>query len=337
MNLCYNNNEKFVRRRKVKVAIIGGGASGLFCAGSLNNNIDVTIYEKNDQLGKKILITGNGRCNVTNNKNEQNFLQNVISNSKFLLSSIHQFSPQDLCQLLTQHGIEWVEEENNKIYPKSGKAKTIVQWLESRLKPNVKLNLNTTVESVVKQNNQFLVSANGNTETYDKVIVATGGKTYPVTGSTGYGYEIAKLFGHTVVTPRQSLCALLTELEPLLGCAGVQFLCKASIVNKQNATMCSDTGWLMLTHKGVSGPLTFTLAAKFAPLNIEGCNLCINFAHELSPSELKQQLDHFVANNPNQEIFEFVAPFLVKRFAAELKEKHASLLSTKCTSLSKVK
>lgn len=317
----------------MKVAIIGAGASGLFCAGNLSHKIAVTIFEKNSIPGKKLLITGNGRCNVTNNKLPNEFLNNVMVNSKFLYSALNFFTPQMLMQELTNSQIQLVEEEDNKIYPKSSKSKTILDYLLSKLNNNVTLKLNTTVTKIQKFENGFLVFYNNEQEFFNKVIIATGGKSYSSTGSCGDGYEFAKILEHTVITPRQSLCGLICKDLVLNSCPGVQFVCKATICD-QNKIYATHTDSIMLTSFGVSGPGIFKLTSKYFENQINNKTLLIDFLPNLPFEQVKEKLNEFIANNPNLEVFNFITPFLVKRLAYKLKETH-NFLSIKNTNLSK--
>lgn len=321
----------------MNIAIIGGGAAGIFCATKLSKHFNVTIYEKNASLGKKLLITGSGRCNVTNLKFPVNFLQNVIVNSKFLYSSLHQFTPHNLVEWLTQNNIELTEEEDNKIYPKQGRATAILNCLKSNLSNNVTIKTLTTVNNIEHKNNKFYITASNQTSMFDKLIIATGGKSYPITGSTGDGYTFAKQLGHTITTLRQSLCGFVTDKTIVQHCSGVSFSCSASIVNQNNEIICHDKGNVMLTHFGVSGPLTIKLSSMFLPESIENYYIMLDMLPECTHLQLKEQLNNFIKRNAKKQIFEFLEPFLVKRFAQTLKETYNNLLTTQCAQMTNEK
>lgn len=321
----------------MKIAIIGGGASGLFCATQLSEHAQITIYEKNEKLGKKLLITGNGRCNVTNLKSAERFLQHVPVNAKFLFSCLHQFSPQHMAELLHLNNIELIEEEDNKLYPKLGKATAILNCFLNNLQKNVELKTLAPVTKIEHVQNKFYVTANNETLVYDKLIIATGGKSYPITGSTGEGYTFAKKLGHSISHLRQSLCGFITDKTIVQHCSGVSFECKASIVNDNNKILCSDHGHMMLTHFGVSGPLAFKLSSKFLGLNIENHFMELDILPHISPLELKKQLKDFMLQHPKKQIFEFIEPFLIKRFAQTLKQVYSNLLTVNCAQLSNEK
>lgn len=178
------------------VAIIGAGASGLMCAYALCNNpkFNITIFDTNFKIGQKILITGGGRCNVTNLCDPNQFLLNVCNNSKFLTSAINLFSPKDMVKLLSDHKVKTAIEQNNRVFPFSNKASSITNMFESVIETasNISLKLGTKVTNIAKVGNGFEVEYNGTYKPFDVVIVATGGQSYPTTGSHGEGYKFAK-------------------------------------------------------------------------------------------------------------------------------------------------
>ena len=154
-------------------------------------------------------------------------------------------------------------------------------------------------------------------------------------GSTGDGYEFAKNFGHNIQSTRQSLCAMLSDDAILKPCQGVQFNCSAKIIDDNGEKYCEDNGGLMFTNFGVSGPLIFKLSAKYTGQKINGKILAIDFLKDCTNSELNKQLEEFIKKFPKEEIFQFLAPYLIKRFANELKNAHYELLSTKGANLTK--
>lgn len=321
----------------MKIAIIGGGASGLFCAGLINAHHSVDLYEKNSSLGKKLLVTGNGRCNVTNLKTPNDFLNHVVTNAKFLYSALHSFTPQDMHDLLTSSGIDLLQEADNKVFPTSGKAKTILTFLQNKLGDNVTVKLNSSVQSVMQNSNGFLVYVNNQEHFYDSVIIATGGLSYPLLGSSGDGYSFASNLGHDINACRQSLCGLKVK-DPLIAPnQGVSFEAALTITNSTNKTMACDAGSVMITNFGFSGPAVFKLVAKFNELSINDHKLVIDFAPNQTEQDLQEYLDTYTKNNPKSEVFEAVSSYYVKRFAANLKQEYYSLLTTPCNQLSKDK
>ena len=202
--------------------IIGSGPSGLMAALSLaKENIDVIVIDGNEKIGKKLLITGNGKCNYTKLLPVNDFLKGVVRNANFLKTALYHFSSQDAVDFFASLGVESTIEEDNRIYPKSLKAQTIVDALVNECqKYNVKFLLNNKVSKVYKEDNKFVVEVPHNAFVADKLVLACGGKSYPLTGSTGNGYLFAKEFGHTIVPIRPGLCDIYLKdkfLEKLDG------------------------------------------------------------------------------------------------------------------------
>ena len=199
----------------MEVSVIGAGAAGLIAAyAAARNNNSVTIYERNEKSGKKIYITGKGRCNVTNCVPPYEFLKNVVNNSKFLTGAINNFSPEDLMALLEEGGLKLKIERGNRVFPVSDKASDVTKCLEKlcikagvKFIFNAKVNKITVLDSTVSD---IIVEIDSKTKAIktDKVIVCTGGISYPSTGSTGDGYNFAKVMGHNVIEPKPALCGI---------------------------------------------------------------------------------------------------------------------------------
>ena len=176
----------------MKIAIIGGGASGIMLGGMLNStNAQVTIFEKTDTTLKKLLITGNGRCNVTNLVEPNEFIKNVAHNQKFLYSSIFNFSPADMVEYLNVNGLATKAEDNNRIFPVSNKAMSVKEFLDSRL-IGVDIKPNSKVDNIEYIDNHFVITSMDKKYNFDIVVVATGGLSYPTTGSRGDGLKFAQ-------------------------------------------------------------------------------------------------------------------------------------------------
>ncbi|MGN1060618.1 MAG: aminoacetone oxidase family FAD-binding enzyme, partial [Candidatus Coproplasma sp.] len=199
----------------MEVSIIGAGAAGLVAAyAAAKNNNSVTVFERNEKCGKKIYITGKGRCNVTNCVPPYEFLKNVVNNSKFLTGAINSFSPEDLMALLEEGGLKLKVERGNRVFPVSDKASDVTKCLEKLCQKygvkfvfNAKVGkinvLNSTVSDII-----FEIDGKKRNFETDKVIVCTGGVSYPSTGSTGDGYIFAKDAGHCVIEPKPALCGI---------------------------------------------------------------------------------------------------------------------------------
>lgn len=253
------------------VIVIGGGPSGMMAAISASQKgKKVLLLEKNSLLGKKLLITGKGRCNVTSSLPIEEFIKNTPGNGKFLYSSYNSFTNKDIINFLEKQGLKLKEERGNRIFPVTDKAKDVLDCFEKKLKQlNVKILYNQKViEILTLEENKIKkvvgVKTENNIFYADKVILATGGKSYPLTGSTGDGYELAKKIGHTITKIRPSLVPLSTYNLELLG--NLQGLSlknvKIKFVNKcKNKVIYEDFGEMLFTHFGVSGPVILSGSA----------------------------------------------------------------------------
>lgn len=270
-----------------KICIVGGGAAGLMCAGFASTaDTDVTLYEKNKSerkiasenfydnayLGKKLLITGKGRCNVTNNCTADEFLSHITANAKFMYAAFNCFSSQNTMDFFESMGVPLKTERGNRVFPQSDKSVDVLKGLKKCIREkNVKVR-NKKVVSIVKKNGGFEVFCSDNTsDFFDKVIICTGGVSYPQTGSDGDGYRFAEDFGHTVKEPVPSLVPL--ECGNYQICSDMSGLSlknvKLTVTDKtKNKPVFSELGEMLFTHFGISGPLVLSASAhmkKFAP------------------------------------------------------------------------
>ena len=252
----------------MKVIVIGGGPAGIIAAiKSKEENNDVTILEKNDILGKKILVTGKGRCNITNGVEISEFINNIPGNGKFLYSAFENFNNKDIIKLLKEEGLETKEERGNRIFPVTDNANDVRVSLSKKVrKLGIEVLTNTKVEKViVKDGIAIGVEYNNNEKMYgDKIIISTGGASYPTTGSTGDGYEMAKEVGHTIKEIRPSLVPLETYEKKY--CKEMQGLSLRNIEIKlidtqKDKTIYKDFGEMMFTHFGVTGPVIISSSA----------------------------------------------------------------------------
>lgn len=246
----------------MEVVVIGGGPAGMMAAiTSAKNGNNVTLLEKNKSLGKKLLITGKGRCNITSSLPMDEFIKNTPGNGMFLYSAYNNFTNQDIIKFLNAQGLKVKEERGNRIFPVTDKSKDVLDCFEKKLKSlNVKIMYNTQVTDVlinennevtgVKLKNQKVINAK-------KIILATGGKSYPLTGSTGDGYEILKKLGHTITSIKPSLVPLETYEEDLhysLQGLSLRNVKIKFIDTRKNKEIYEDFGEMLFTHFGVSGP-----------------------------------------------------------------------------------
>lgn len=271
--------------------IIGAGAAGCLCAVLCARGGErVTLLEKNEKTGKKLFITGKGRCNVTADYPPDEFLSGVVHGEKFLRSAIYSFTPENTKEFFRDLGVELVTERGNRVFPASGKSSDITRAFDRALKAaGVDVKLDSEVKSVKFENKVFKVlTADGKEYTADNVVVATGGKSYPATGSTGDGYEIAKSFGHTVVKPVPSLASLFTE-------ESVRELCGMSLKNVTLSAVTADGkrlggkfGEMLFTDRGLSGPVALTLSTELN--RVSGAVLHLDLKPALSHEKLEARI-----------------------------------------------
>ncbi len=278
----------------MQIAVIGGGASGILAALSAkqaNSSADVIIFEKNEKLGKKLFITGKGRCNVTNHCSKDEFFDNIVTNAKFLYGAYAAFDSQSMIRLLEQNGCPIKIERGNRVFPASDKSSDIIKCLINALnKNNVQILLNTVVNNVAKKDEKFFISTSKGKYYFDKVIIATGGFSYKATGSTGDGYLFAKNFGHDIIQPKPSLIGFVTAEKHNLAGLTLKNVTLKLIQKDTKRNIKSMFGEMLFTHNGISGPIALTLSTIANKLNLDLLNLEI----DLKPALTMQQLDNRV-------------------------------------------
>ena len=249
-----------------KVIIVGGGAAGMLASIiSAKNGCAVTLFEKNEKLGKKVYITGKGRCNVTNNCDPEELLQAVMSNPKFLYSAFYSFTSQDMMQLLEDAGVSLKTERGNRVFPVSDHSSDIIHGLEQLMKKyGVQIHLRSEVKNLLTENGIVtgIQLTDNKVYTADAVIVATGGLSYPTTGSTGDGYRFAVETGHTVTECMPSLVPLTTKEAYIPLMKGLSLRNVELTIKRGKKTVYQDFGEMMFTHFGITGPLVLSASAK---------------------------------------------------------------------------
>ena len=274
-----------------KIAIIGGGASGMMAgiSASKENNI-VDIYEANEKLGKKIYITGKGRCNLTNNCDRNDFLKNVVNNSKFLYSAISEVSNEFVINFFEKNGLRLKIERGNRVFPESDKSSDVIKTLEKVLiKSGVNIKYNSRVNDLLVVDNTIKgIVVNGETLFYDSVIICTGGISYPTTGSTGDGYVFAKKYAHKIIKPVAGLSAINLQGNDFAELQGLSLKNVAISCYENNKKIYSDFGEMLFTHFGVSGPIILSLSSFINRKDFNALSLSI---------DLKPALDNEILNN----------------------------------------
>lgn len=284
----------------MKIVVIGGGPAGMMAAITAKKNhpnYEVIILEKNSSLGKKLLITGKGRCNITSSLDISEFIKNIPGNGMFLYSAFQKYTNEDIINFLEQNGVKTKVERGNRVFPVSDKSRDVLYAFEKELKRvNVKMVFNTEVEDIIKQDKFKLKTNKGNFEA-DKLIIATGGMSYSGTGSTGDGYRFARKFGHTVKEIKASLVPL--EVEEKNDCKSMQGLSLKNVAIKikdmeKNKSLYEDFGEMLFTHFGVSGPIILSGSAHLIRYkNIDDLltENKIKLFIDLKPALTEEQLD----------------------------------------------
>lgn len=274
-----------------KVIVVGGGAAGMMaCHAAAMCGHQVTLLEKNEKLGKKIYITGKGRCNLTNASDMEGLFANVMSNRKFLYSAFYTFDNNQVIDLFEMNGMATKTERGNRVFPVSDHSSDVISTMAKVLKnDNVEVKLNTTVQGlIIKENKACGVIVNGKEISADNVIMCTGGLSYPSTGSTGDGYEFAKKAGHRITDCTPSLVPFNIREEWVKDLQGLSLKNSAVTIYDEKKKLYSDFGEMLFTHFGVSGPMILSAsgnikAAEFAkPLKL---------VIDLKPAMTEEQLD----------------------------------------------
>lgn len=282
----------------MRVAVVGAGASGLFVSGFLaEKGHDVVVFERNEKVGKKLFITGKGRCNITNLCSVEDFLKNVVRGEKFLKTALYSFSSQDCVDFFENLGLKTKLERGDRIFPESDRAGDVISVLKEKHCKNVNFVFNSRVEKIENKNNKFVVVANKKEYIFDSVVVATGGKSYSATGSSGDGYAIAKEFGHNIIIPRPALCPIVVKDWFVSSLQGLP-LKNVELNLVADGKKLSFFGEMLFTDKGISGPIVLTASSY---INRAGkVEMSIDFKPALTEVQLNARLLRDFEQNKNK-------------------------------------
>lgn len=300
-----------------KICVIGGGPAGMMAAyAAASRGLQVVLLEKNEKLGKKMYITGKGRCNVTNAAETEDFFLQVKRNPKFLYSALYSFSNHDLMVFLEANGCKLKTERGNRVFPESDKSSDVIKCLSHELiKKDVKVRLHTAAESILIENGKVKgVTVNGIEEEYGSVIVATGGLSYPLTGSTGDGYGFAKHCGHTVTKLYPSLVPLETEGSVAKELQGISLKNVSLTLKQKGKVIFYDFGEMLFTHFGISGPLVLSASAAVNPENMLDLEAFIDLKPALDELVLDKRILRDLSKYINKDITNALSDLLLQRF-----------------------
>ena len=294
-----------------RLAIVGGGAAGLMAAATaLTEGAAVTLFEQNDRPGRKLAITGKGRCNLTNNCSVQEFLQNVTKNHRFLNSAAARFTPADTMAFFEALGVPLKTERGNRVFPLSDKAQDIVDALVEATRGAT--HIRARVERVLpRPEGGFTLLANHREYTADRVILATGGLSYPRTGSDGEGHRMAKELGHTVTDILPSLIPLTS---PDGACQRMQGLSLKNVAltvkDAAGRNVFTDFGEMLFTHFGISGPMVLSASAHLSAPSLEGYTAVIDLKPALDEPTLDARLLSELSSGANRDLSNIMATLL---------------------------
>lgn len=277
---------------KERICIVGAGPAGIISAGmAASRGKEVVLIEKNERIGKKLFITGKGRCNITNNSPIEDFFDNIIRNRNFLYSSFYTFNNEDIIKLLGKYGLKVKVERGNRVFPSSNKSSDVIKTLEKfLLDNNVKMILNANVERVIRKGNKFYVKLNNKELIFDKVLIATGGKSYPATGSTGDGYRFAQGMGHTVTNINPSLVPIEIKEDWIKELQGLSLKNVEISAFADDKPIYKEFGEMIFTHYGISGPIVLSMSNYLHNYTHKDIKLFIDFKPALNYDVLDERI-----------------------------------------------
>ncbi|MCM1550603.1 MAG: NAD(P)/FAD-dependent oxidoreductase [Clostridium sp.] len=300
-----------------QVIVVGGGAAGMIAAiVAARNGSKVTLIEKNEKLGKKLFITGKGRCNLTNACETEELFHNIVTNHKFLYSAFYGFDNWQTMDFFEELGLRLKTERGNRVFPESDHASDVIRVLEKELqRQKVMVHLHTKVTQICMEGRTVtgVVLERGKVITADAVIVTTGGLSYPGTGSTGDGYEFAKKAGHTIASCHPSLVPLETEEKWCKEIMGLTLKNVAIFLQKEKKVIYKGFGEMLFTHFGVSGPLILSASAYLPAGQNQPVELQIDLKPALSEAQLDERLQRDFLRYQNRQLQNAMDDLLPKK------------------------
>jgi len=284
-----------------QVVVVGGGPAGMMAAIAASKSNKVILIEKNNKLGKKLFITGKGRCNVTNSKDISEFFDYIPTNPHFLYSALYTFTNEDTIKFFNERGVELKVERGDRVFPKSDKSSDIIKAFEKALvEKNIEIKLGVAVKDLKIKNNRItsLVLDNDDSIECDNVILATGGASYPQTGSSGDGFRFCKKLGHNIMPIKPSLVPIEVNEAWVKDLQGLSLRnVQLTVLANNNKIIFKEQGEMLFTHFGISGPLCLSASSLIKPG--EKYKIILNLKPALSEKELdlRIQKDFLKYNN----------------------------------------
>jgi len=302
------------------VVIIGGGAAGLMAAvTAAQRGSRVLVLERSEKPGKKLYLTGKGRCNVTNLCAPDEFLRNVVRNPRFLYAAINAFPPQRMIDTLQALGCPTAVERGSRVFPESGKASDVTRALTRRMEAlGVAVRLNTRVQALQTEGGAVtgVTLEGGETIAAQAVIVCTGGVSYPSTGSTGDGYRLLERCGHTIIPPKPALCGLISEESWIRNLQGLSLKNVRLTLTEGKKTLFSEIGEMLFTHRGISGPLVLTASSLMA--GRKACALTLDLKPGLTQEQLEQRVLRDLAGAGKKQMLSILRGLYPGELAAKM-------------------
>ena len=320
----------------IRIAVVGGGPAGLFAAiFAAEYGGDVTLLEQNPFCGKKLNITGKGRCNITNLCDMETFLQNVPVNPRFLYRALSEFLPEDAVAFFESHGVPTKTERGRRVFPVSDKARDVTDCLVKTAKEAGVRIQKGCVKELLLENGAVkgVLLEQGKKLAFDRVILATGGASYPLTGSTGDGYRFAKAAGHTVIPAKPSLVPLVSSDPFCKKCMGLSLKNVGISFVKDGKSLYKEQGEMMLTHFGVTGPVILSASAHLGqkyPLELH-----LDMKPALDRKTLENRLLREFAASPNKDLANCMGALLPSSMISPFLEKSGIDGTLKVHSVSK--
>lgn len=321
---------------KTRIICIGAGASGLFFAlNAKNDENEVILIDSNSKVGRKMYISGKGRCNITNNCDSRQFINNVVRNPKFLYSAINRFSPTDTISFFNEHDCPLKTERGNRVFPVSDRSSDIIDCLFKECRRRkVDIRFDEKAEKIVKEENIYRVICKNNTYEADRLVIATGGKSYPSTGSTGDGYKFAREFGHKITELKSALCPIRIK-EVIrhnmldLTLRNVSLTCRS---NRFDKTLFGDLEFL---PGSISGPIALSMSSLINRL--DEVEMYLDLKPALDEEKLDKRLLREIEKNPNRDLRYLLGTLLPSSFIEFFVENSATDTTLILNSLTKEK